>query len=840
MPKRTEDKPVAKQGTQRSLEQSMEQAAASDVAPAKTQQQTPRQQGRQPLAQLQPQQEPPAAKKVKREYDEAPTPSRAVGQPVPGEQQQQQPGTSKRRQREAAAAAAPVTAAADPPAVAGTTVAAPTASGDTPRAKQQRIARRKAGNPAGQALARVVSTMRQSLEAIQDVEGVKEALDKFPECVIVGGIAARRELLGSLLGDSGYAVQAAAGMVPAGMRQPLALEFRWEDAIDLDRMSPQEASRYVQSIGEHASKSVGSRMKSEALRVRLFFAGAANLDVVQLPEPAGGGGAPNPKIEEIRQKYLGSQANLIACCEPGLSLELCKKYDPAGRRTVLIGAASAPPIGADGMPIGGGQQSAVSLCGEAAARMLEERFQALCKERALQWMTDLDRMESRLRKSSTQARDAETNERAEEVLSRTRVAGMSFAHAFQQVRGERTSGFRGQGQLLNCTTGAATLEEELNDFATAAKTGLCGIGPGLSPEDAAKAANDLFSHFGGVSGYTEYLRKEVKMHGADEHLNGEAAWQRLVVEIEIAMRLSHPPAEKLAGLALAAVRCGGTGVHGHQRWEDVSSKLMMSIAFEPLRTRVHYIAARVAHALTRQKALVTAWMATSAEGPTNMFQGSIFAKHIALMRSSPISRERIFNAYDEAAKDLATQVLKYLNSTLMAGCISPAIMLRPNTNPDMDPSKMKKSEESEDARTPAARTLEAKQRVKVEMAKRESKGAGGLPKSLRDIAFEPATSIQSLPHVEVMLRKAYRVLAQVVSNQAVAFVDAAMSGFTQNGLEMAMTSLDFTPEQWRALREKHGEMANMRKQVDDRLDALYKCTSSLRQAHQAASSLVMH
>merc|ERR1719198_1653541 len=115
-------------------------------------------------------------------------------------------------------------------------------------------------------------------------------------------------------------------------------------------------------------------------------------------------------------------------------------------------------------------------------------------------------------------------------------------------------------------------------------------------------------NFNGPAGYAAYLRDHVKIPGADVPLNGGAAWQRLLAEIEVAMRLAHPPAEELANLMKAAVQAGGCSVHGHSRWDDVASKLLMSMAFDPLCRRIQYVAARVAWVLRQQKAAVAEWM----------------------------------------------------------------------------------------------------------------------------------------------------------------------------------------------------------------------------------------
>jgi hypothetical protein len=351
------------------------------------------------------------------------------------------------------------------------------------------------------------------------------------------------------------------------------------------------------------------------------------------------------------------------------------------------------------------------------------------------------------------------------------------------------------------------------------------------------------------------LRNDVCIGGADEKLNGGAAWTRLLAEIEVAMRLTHPNQEELERLAYYAIRCGGTGVHGHQRWEDVSSKLMLTIAFDPLRSRIRYIAARIAWMLRHQKVTVTERMATLSEGPAARFHSPLFAQHLGILRSSAIARDLVFSAYDGAASRVAEGVLKNLQSTLTAGCINPNIMLRPKTEPDMDPAKLTKP--TEEQMLSSGRTAAARQRVKDEMELRDRRRSGrsggaavvdeyggsqaddpaaakqhrlssGLPLQLRDKIFEPSDVVVAMPFVEAELRRSFSVLARVLATQAFAFADTAMLSLCQRGVDEAMAAIDFTPEQRCALGERHVELQEITMQVEKRLTAVRRCTTALR------------
>lgn len=671
-------------------------------------------------------------------------------------------------------------------------------------------------------IAWALSEVRNQLENICDVEGVRDLLSRFPECVLLGGIAARRELMAGLLGETAVAQAASAVLVQPGMRQPIALELRCSNA-DLGHPQAPEAESWLRGVQNATQQALGQRLKLESLRLRLSAAGCANLDVVDLPEKCSMLAEPPLKIEEMRLKHMGSSCNLLVCLEQGPPLELCKRFDPQLVRTLLVGAAASSVCsgGDDSLP-------ASILCGPDAATCLEERFSSLCRERAPQWLSSLERLEGRLMKSSKEARELAHKESTLELLSKARYAGFSFGRALQEVI-QGTPG---------CNAGASTLEEELLDFAASAAMGHCGAGDFLLGQDAAAAAAAVFESFGGVEGYTTYLRNEVKIPGADVALNGGASWRRLLAEVEVAVRLAHPPQESLKNFAVAAICAGGTGMHGHQRWEDVSSKLMLTIAFEPLVLRLRYVTARVIWLLRQQKLAVSEWMSFLAEGPGARISSPLFTQHLTAMRSSPVVRDLVYGAFDDAVGAVGEQLMKNLMGTLTAACINPEIMLRPRTDPDLDLTVEKEQKDCEmngkeskgKELDPLRKRREARQRVAQEMRKRSGPELCGLPAQLQDRIFDPKDVKSSAPLVVRKLHKAFGTLAGILATQAYAFADASLTSLSRREVDEAMNGIDFSPEQRRILEARHQELYDVAKEVDGRLESVKKCLSTLRNA----------
>lgn len=751
------------------------------------------------------------AKKVKQEpVADSPTPARSAAW-APGVAAVAMQASAKRPRDVAASPAAPGAAPALQASASHSDLAVPPAAGGSPRQKkQQRIARNRGGDPMAQAL----SIVRKELEQIEDVDGVREQLDRLPECVLVGSIPARRELMASLLGGEGHAANVAASLVAPGMRQPLMLELRCgADGIDLTSSRANEwYAQLVQSMGP----ALGKNLKVDPMRIMINATDCTNLDVLELPERVCfPGQQTNQKIEDMRQRHLASAVNILVCLERGQAEELCRHFDPARSRTVLVGAATAAEYGegAEGETL-----PASTLCGPAAARLLEERFAAMCRERAPQWLQGLEKLEARLTKSQGEAREHERGENPWEVLARARQVAESFCRTLQQVvRGTISAG-----------STAFTLEEELRDFAGAAAQGECGAGVTLSAQDASAAAADLFGDFGGVDKYAEYLLNKACITGADQPLNGGAAWHRLLAEVDVAMRLARPPQEKLEQLCFAAIRCGGTGVHGHQRWEDVSAKLMFEITYEPLRRRLRYIAARMVRMLKRQKGTVTEQMAE--DSGSKLFGNKLIAKHIEILRNSAIVRDGVLFAYDKAASTVAEKVLKNLQGTLTAGCINPNIMLRPKTTPKIDCSERTLPKTTPE-KTRKDRFADTQKRVTDEMARREaqrSEPSKGLPLQLRDKTFEPCEVTNAMPYVEQELRRAFSVLAKLLATQATAFAETALKELCEHHVVEAMSNIDFTPEQHRALKARHNELQDTAGQVELRLDALRRCLAAVR------------
>jgi len=776
-----------------------------------------------PLHQQQQQQQQPHPKRVKKEpapVSEAPTPARAQQQQQQRAQEQRPPSQPQ---------------VSEPPAKRARQVTDPNAPEGALEASQQRrfaqISGSSVSNSASAASASILNAVgyiKNQLEVFRDMEDIPEAC-ALPECILVGSIAAKRELVAALLGEHQFAAQIAALLVSPDSRQPIALQLRYAPG-ELDAVT---AEQWQRSLSQAVAAGRGTKLKSEPLFLRLNLPGCANIDVIDLPERTTTGGALHPRTDMLRTKYLGASCNMLVCLEP-TSLDICRRFDSRMQRTVVLGAAAARGPSGETLPPS-------TLCGTAAARGLEERFVGMCTERLSQRMSGFASLLDRFSKVHSDASRSSEEESVAFLLRRARDVGISFGRAFQHV----ISGAPG------VDAGALTLEEELAEFAMAAARFDCGVGESLPPEGAAAAAAEVWASFGSVQAYTKFLRDDVQIPGADLPLNGGAAWQRLLLEIEVAMRLATPTKEELAGLHLASVQAGGTGVRGHQLWEDVFEKLVREIAFEPLRRRVRYVAARIGWSLRQQKIAVADWMATLEDGLSgqpNVYArqfSPLFPQHLKVLRSSHLTRELVLTAHDTASDKVASQLLRNVEGTLTAGCINPNMMMRPGTQPDFKPPVPKPAQEEAasggnnklgSSGRSGGKAGETKQRVKLEMSRRSGK-SGGLPLCLQQRVYHSKEALVALPTVEMQLRSVFSRLTRVLAHQVYAFADTALNSLCRVHLDEAINRIAFSPEQERAVSKRYEEHLMQAKQAEVRLTAARNCIEALKGVTSSGASI---
>lgn len=444
---------------------------------------------------------------------------------------------------------------------------------------------------------------------------------------------------------------------------------------------------------------------------------------------------------------------------------------------------------------------------------LEERVAKITQNKMPRWIADMENLATYLGKSLAEYKSMARAESGMELLRRVRAAGLGFGGALQHV----VSGTAG------CGSTDMTLEEELMEFSAAMASTKCWAGSRVTGQEARVAAEELWSSFNGVERYTAYVRENLGMGSVDMPLNGGAAWHRLTKEIEIAMRLVHPSVKHVQELVIATVQAGGTGLRGNQDWDDIAAKLLLEIAYEPLRRRIHYVVARVSWALQQLKSSVVELMATAADMPASRMYSPLFPQHLDIVRSGPLARDLILGAFDEATSNVATKLLKHLEGTLNAMCFNPRIMRRPSTGPDCVKEILKPCQPSR-----------ARDRVKAEMALRRGSAHDGLLTSLQDLTFIPSEAEKVLPRVQKDLYRVFKVLANLLSDQTAMFADTSVLVFSNRQLDETMNAIQLSPEQWKVMDAREGELQTKVTKARNRLNKLQHCIASMKSASSTA------
>jgi len=623
------------------------------------------------------------------------------------------------------------------------------------------------------------------------------------------------------------ASQAAALLVAPGMRQPVAMELRGNDEVPT---TGPESERLLRSLSQAAGQAVGNKLKVEPLRIRISMAGCANLDVVDLPEKTTTHSS--SKVEEMRTNHVGSTSNLLVCLEPGSALEICRRFDPLLKRTLLVGAAVAEAQA---------QMHTIPphiLCGKSAARDLETRFATLCQERVSTWLQSLDRLEANLLREQKKAREAAQQENPNEILTSARNAGICFNRAVQYV----DAGFPG------CTSGELTLEQELVAFAAEADALKCEIMDGkkvlVSSAEVAAAAGEVFSNYGGAAGYAKYLREKVYIEGAEYPLNGGAMWPRMLAEIRVALLLTEPDKEDLANMKGRVYEANGYQPIGDDLpWKEVCWKVIEVLSDKPLRSRVTYIVARMVWVLKHQKVTVSELIDASGRRDSQFLPAQL-----DVLKNSPLIRELVFATYDKTVSSIGAEVLEYLLFMLTArpnmlrpadeGSQSPAVPMdkaRPSVHAVKegdevmdDASAVSAAGGSEEQKLENGQALTDRDRRVMKEMQEQMADATGLPVGLRHQSFDLEGVEKHIRHVERNFHSAFRAIKHDLSLHAHDFGHQGMTHLCNRFLDEAMAVIDFTPTQQRAMAEKYEQLEDSVKLADQRLVAIRRCGAALR------------
>merc|ERR1712107_555353 len=94
--------------------------------------------------------------------------------------------------------------------------------------------------------------------------------------------------------------------------------------------------------------------------------------------------------------------------------------------------------------------------------------------------------------------------------------------------------------------------------------------------------------------------------------------------------------------------------------------------------------------------------------------------------------------------------------------------------------------------------------------------------------FQANEVMLAIPHVEMRLRKAFAVMADILANQAFAFADTSLYQLCRRQIDGTMNSLQFSIEQEQALCGRHSEINAVMEKAEECLKVVGRCLLGLR------------
>jgi len=515
------------------------------------------------------------------------------------------------------------------------------------------------------------------------------------------------------------------------------------------------------------------------------------------------------RLRPLRSEPLDTLPSYIAAVElSNMAFALGTSFEAPWERELLesLPARSLLEQALLEQPLGAGplENASTAACLQVAK---------LCSERHALWLPAIDRWERKLSETCHRTREAASRSTPEEVLQEAKRVGATFGRALQRVA-DGVPGGNPRDQ------GAMTLEEELHCFAEDVALGRCGLPAAcasrtqgcstlLSTDQVLDTARSLWNGFGGVRGYAHYLKDSAQLPGAGLALNGGAAWQRLVAEVEIAVRLAHLQPEAVTGLDHLIVQLEGAKALGGQSWDDVAQRLMHALAMAPLQRVSHYVVSRMAWALQQQKVAAMRWLETC---------GSRLADQLytppCVQEPSRAANELVTGAADKSSVAAVLPLFHCLNATIRTGCYSPHMLMRPQISVDSALHPLF------DPGTTSPVQASAKQRVCQEMKQRTS-----------------AAQVVKPPNLQSALCHSFAELRLALASHVRALGNSALMLFGNRSFDEALAASDLDVDQSRALEARSKELEASSARIEYQATTARRCIAAVVAVASASGNL---
>jgi hypothetical protein len=304
------------------------------------------------------------------------------------------------------------------------------------------------------------------------------------------------------------------------------------------------------------------------------------------------------------------------------------------------------------------------------------------------------------------------------------------------------------------------------------------------------------------------LKDSARLPGAGLALSGGAAWQRLVAEVEIAVRLTHLPQEAVTGLDHLAVQLEGARSFGGQSWDDVAQRLMHAVAMAPLQHASHYVVSRMAWALQQQKAAAMHWL----ESYGSRLADQLYAPPCA-QETSRAAYELVKDAADKSSVAAVLPLIHCLDATIRTGCYSLNMLMHPHISVDSALRPLL------DAGMTSHVQANAKQRVRQEMKQR--------------------TSVAQMrpPNLQSALCQSFAELRSTLACHVRAFGNSALILFGNRSFDEALAALDLGADQREALEARRKELEAATARIEYQAATARRCIAAVVAVASASRNL---
>jgi len=649
-----------------------------------------------------------------------------------------------------------------------------------------------------------------------------------------------------------------------GSRRPTVLEFRNVSEYtesrwlifnrESDNWEARPTSEVMRYLGE-MHESLGLSVSDIAVNVRIESAHCCDMQIIDLP------GFRDFAMDDEKQKlaekiqslvtgFMEDKKNVMLCVEEAgdaanlSTLTKCKKYDPKFERTILIrnkldkyyrdltsenvgewlkGFGDLPdklprfaltlPNWKDGehppkpfvemradadtqdiaqIKAKGGEKMISTIGYSNFANYVGNKLERMFAEAIVPVMNKVADLKEKIELEKQTLEDVIDYSNPRILENNVREAGMSFGRSLQHVM----EGF------ISSEANRITLLEELQEFHE--HHNMLGSSFPLLPSDDFSCLED----------YCQTLEHEIHLPSVNVEVNGGAQFRRMMAEVEIFCRFAELTLETKE---VDVIQAKGVGVHDIT-WSDVVKKLLISEAHQPMRTKIKYVAERIAFFFKSQKPVCLDFMFKIIGTSEEKMFSALFPKYAAAIHANEFVRHMIYECFDRAVERQKDQFLTLFYNTLTSVFANPWVFLK-------KASAEVTGDELDDLTLPTFE--DSKKRVPQEIDARLGI-ENILQRWLAKIPTEMTKIEIAVDMGQMLLLKTFQFIRCNISDQIDLYAESFFKLPMLRRLEEDMRAIELSDTQMELQQEKTADLAQEFATIEKKLKTLESCDATLR------------